>query len=210
MLVDVRAVAPSVDNLLAGAEDRRPFSNPDGRSSSAFEHVRIDGVPHVVEYVHLDDDFTMRASGDVACRTVRAWQAGLLDPAPDLIDHAIVGAATGWDRNNWWAALLMPDVSTDLLPLGNETIPTHQHAAFLDHLAGFCAATWGWPDDRVSGPALLPYAARWAGSATTPSKGIGLWVVRSPCPDWRWTGSAGSARWRRLTSPASSRSCGVR
>jgi hypothetical protein len=162
MLVDVRTVAASVDDLLAGAEGRRPFANPDGRSTAAFEHVRIDGVPHVVKYVHLDDDFTMRVSGDLVCRTVRAWQAGLLDCAPDLIDHAIVGAATSYGRNGWGAALLMRDVSADLLPLGNDPIPAPQHAAFLDHLAGFCAATWGWRDDPVSGPSLLPYAARWA------------------------------------------------
>jgi hypothetical protein len=162
MLVDVHALAPSVGDLLAGVEDRRPFVNPDGRSGTAFEHVRIDGVVHVVKYVHLDDDFTMRVSGDLACRTVRAWQAGLLDCAPDLIDHAIVGAATGWGRNGWGAALLMRDVSADLLPLGNEMITAHQHADFLDHLAGFCAATWGWRDDPVTGPGLLPYAARWA------------------------------------------------
>jgi hypothetical protein len=162
MLGDVHALAPSLDDLLAGAEDRHPFTNPDGRSSTAFEHVRIDGVPHVVKYVHLDDDFTMRVSGDLACRTVRAWQAGLLDCAPDVVDHGIVGAATGLGRNGWGAALLMRDASAELLPLGDETIPAHQHTAFLDHLAGFCAATWGWRDDPVSGPGLLPYAARWA------------------------------------------------
>lgn len=162
MLVDVHALAPSVDDLLAGAEGRDRFVNPDGRSTSAFEHVRIDGVPHIVKYVHLDHDFTMRVSGDLACRTVRAWQAGLLDCAPDLVDHAIVGAATGWGRNGWGAALLMRDVSADLLPLGDHPIPAPQHAAFLDHLAGFCAATWGWRDDPSSGPGLLPYAARWA------------------------------------------------
>ena len=162
MLVDVHALAPSVDDLLANVEGRRPFVNPDGRSGTAFEHVRIAGVPHVVKYVHLDADFTMRVSGDIASRTVRAWQAGLLDAAPDLIDHAIVGAAAGWGRNGWGVALLMRDVSDDLLPLGDATIPADQHAAFLDHLAGFCAATWGWRDDPVSGPGLLPYPARWA------------------------------------------------
>jgi hypothetical protein len=162
MPVDAPALAPSVEALLAGAERREPFVNPDGRSSAGFERVWIGGAAHVVKYVHLDDDFTMRVSGDLACRTVRAWQAGLLDCAPDLIDHAIVGAATGWGRNGWGVALLMRDVSAELLPLGNESIPAHQHAAFLDHLAGFCAATWGWRDDPLSGPGLLPYAARWA------------------------------------------------
>jgi hypothetical protein len=158
----MRALAASVDELLAGAEMRRPFVNPDGRSNTAFEHVAIDGVEHVVKYVHLDYDFTMRVSGDLACRTVRAWEAGLLDSAPDLVDHGIVGAAAGWGRNGWGVALLMRDVSADLLPPGDGPIPVDQHLAFLDHLAGFCAATWGWRDDAVSGPGLLPYEARWA------------------------------------------------
>jgi hypothetical protein len=161
MLGEMRTLAASVDELLAGASDRRPFINPDGRSSSTFEQVWIDGVPHVVKYIHLDADFTMRVSGDIGCRTVRAWRAGLLDCASDVIDHAIVGAATGWGRNGWGAALLMRDVSADLLPGGDALIPEDQHAAFIDHLAGFCAATWGWHDDAGSGPGLLPYEARW-------------------------------------------------
>ncbi|MFP5319840.1 MAG: aminoglycoside phosphotransferase [Acidimicrobiia bacterium] len=157
----MRALARSVDELLAGAGERRAFVNPDGRSNAAFEHVLIDGVPHVVKYLHLDDDFTMRVSGDLGCRTVRAWQAGLLDCAADVVDHAIVGAATGWGRNGWGAALLMRDVSAELLPPGDAPIPARQHSTFLDHLAAFCAATWGWHDDALSGPHLLPYEARW-------------------------------------------------
>lgn len=160
--VDMPTVAASIDHLLANAEDRRPFVNPDGRSSAVFEHVRIDGDDHVVKFVHLDHDFTMRVSGDIGCRTVRAWEAGLLDAAPHLVDHAIVGAARGWGRNGWGAALLMRDVSGDLLPGGDQPIPADQHVSFLDHLAGFCAATWNWRDDPVSGPGLLPYSDRWA------------------------------------------------
>ncbi len=161
MLVDMHTAALSVDDLLAGADGRRPFENPDGRSSAAFEHVRIDGVAHVVKYIHLDHDFTMRVSGDLRCRTVRAWEAGLLDRAADIVDHAIVGAAHGWGRNGWGAALLMRDVSAELLPQRDVTIPADQHARYLDHLAGFCAATWGWQDHPVTGPGLLPYEARW-------------------------------------------------
>ena len=162
MLVDVHTVAPTVEELLAGAEDRRPFVNVDGRSSAHFEHVRIGGVGHVVKYVHPDDDFTMRVSGDLRSRTVRAWAAGLLDAAPSHVDHAIVGAALGWGRTGWGAALLMRDVSDELLPQGDEPIPVDQHDAFIDHLAALCAATWDWHDDPVYGPGLLPYAARWA------------------------------------------------
>jgi hypothetical protein len=162
MLVDVHRLAASVDELLAGAERREPFANPDGRSDAAFERVWIDGAPHIVKYVHLDHDFMMRVSGDIGCRPVQAWTAGLLDSAPALVDHAVVGAALGQGRNGWGAALLMRDVSGELLPGGDDPIPAEQHATFLDHLAGFCAASWGWQDDPVSGPGLLPYAARWA------------------------------------------------
>ena len=153
-------VVGTVDELLAGAERRETFVNPDGRSASAFERVWIDGRPHVVKYVHPDEDFTMRVSGDIGWRTVRAWTAGLLDSAPDLVDSAIVGAATGTGRNGWGAALLMRDVTDELLPAGSTKIAARDHAAYLDHLAGFCAATWGWRDDDRA-PTYLPYRARW-------------------------------------------------
>jgi hypothetical protein len=182
MLVDVRDLAPSVEDLLARVESREPFVNPDGRSSAAFERVWIDGVAHVVKYLHLDHDFTMRVSGDLGCRTVRAWAAGLLDSASDVIDHAIVGAALGHGRNGWGAALLMRDVSAELLSPGDVTIPTDRHVTFVDHIAGFCAATWGWRDDPVSGPGLLPYAARWAWfghSAIECERALG-WPERAP------------------------------
>ncbi|HEV7861520.1 MAG TPA: aminoglycoside phosphotransferase, partial [Acidimicrobiia bacterium] len=104
-------LADSVKELLAAAERREPFVNPDGRSAAAFERVWIAGRPHIVKYVHLDDDFTMRVSGDIGCRPVRAWAAGLLDAAPGLVDHAVVGAAFGHGRNGWGSALLMRDVS---------------------------------------------------------------------------------------------------
>lgn len=162
MLSDVRVLAPSVSDLLAGAQRREPFVNPDGRSDAVFERVWIDGRSHVVKYLDLDHDFTMRVSGDVGCRQVRAWAAGLLDAAPELVDHAIVGAALGHGRNGWGGALLMRDVSGELLPAGDDRIPAARHATFIDHLAGLCAATWGWHDDPDSGPGLLPYAARWA------------------------------------------------
>ena len=158
----VHAIAASVDELLAGAEGREAFVNPDGRSASAFERVWIDGRPHIVKYVHLDHDFTMRVSGDLVSRTVRAWAAGLLDAAPGLIDHTVVGAAFGHGRNGWGSALLMRDVSSELVVVEGEPFQTGEHELFIDHLAGWCAATWGFRDDPDDGPGLLPYAARWA------------------------------------------------
>lgn len=203
MLVDMHQVAPSVDDLLSGTERREPFVNPDGRSSATFERVWIDGAAHVVKYLHLDHDFTMRVSGDVGCRTVRAWEAGLLDAAPGLIDHAVVGAALGHGRNGWGAALLMRDVSAELLHAGNDPIPTDQYAAFIDHLAGFCAATWGWRDDDEAGPAYLPYAARWAWfgrAAIDGERGLG-WPEQVP--------KVADSGWQRFDERAPSDVSGV-
>ena len=156
------ALAASLEDLLAGAERRELFDNPDGRSAARFERVWIGGQPHIVKYVHLDLDFTMRVSGDIACRPARAWAAGLLDAAPGLIDHTMVGATYGLGRNGWGAALLMRDVSDELATQGDELFSPDEHAVYIDHLAGWCAATWDFRDDSVAGPALLDYEARWA------------------------------------------------
>ena len=152
-----RPVAASIDELLAGVTDRRPFRPTDARSGTHFEHVVVDGERLVLKHVHLDDDFTMRVSGDLGCRPLRVWEAGLVDVAGDVIDHAIVAAARGDGRNGWGAALLLRDVSGDLVPPTDEPIPEEQHAAFLDHLARLSARLWGWHD----GVGLLPHPARW-------------------------------------------------
>jgi hypothetical protein len=152
-----RPVAGSVDELIAGATDRRPFDPDDARSGTHFEYVVIDGERFVLKHVHLDDDFTMRVSGDLGCRPLRVWEAGLVDAAPEVIDHAIVGAARGDGRNGWGAALLLRDVGRDLVAVGDDPLPAAQHAAFLDHLAVLSARLWGWRDDL----GLLPHAARW-------------------------------------------------
>ena len=180
MLVAVQRLAASVEELLAPAERREPFLNADGRSSARFERVWIEGRPHIVKYAHLDDDFTMRVSGDLGCRPVRAWALGLLDGAPDLIDHAIVGAADGYGPNGWGAALLMRDVSAELATTGDELFTIDQHVAFVGHLSGWCAATWGFRDDP---PLLLPYEARWAwfGQAALEGERTLGWPERTPC-----------------------------
>jgi hypothetical protein len=79
-----------------------------------------------------------------------------MDLAPDLIDHATLGAAR-WGRNGWGVALLMRDVSDELIPAGDEPVAEEVHAALVDHLAGLSARCWGWHDDLD----LLPIGRRW-------------------------------------------------
>ena len=73
-----------------------PMLTTDSKSGARFERVTIDGEPHVVKYLHVDDDWIMRSTGDLACRPVTVWRYGHPRPRPACIDHGVVGAATGW------------------------------------------------------------------------------------------------------------------
>jgi hypothetical protein len=153
-----RTAAASIDELLAGATSRRPFHNADGKSGSTFARVDIDGERHVLKVMHVDDDWIARSLGDVTCRQVTVWTSGLLDAVPPSIDHTVVGAARGFGRNGWGAALLMRDVGDHLVPEGDDPVSLHQHAAFLDHMAELSARFWGWTDTV----GLTPPTIRWS------------------------------------------------
>ncbi len=153
----MRPLADSVDELLAGARRIGEHRSADSRSGARFEDVEVDGERCVVKFVHPDHDFTMRVSGDVGCRPKRVWEAGLMDLAPDIIDHATLGAAP-WGRNGWGVALLMRDVSDALFPPGDDRITEEQHLRLLDHCAAMGSRMWGWHDDLD----LLPHRLRWA------------------------------------------------
>jgi len=155
--MESRPVGDSVDELLVGARRLGGHRPEDARSGALFEQVEVDGQRCIVKYVHPDNDFAMRVSGDVGCRPRRVWEAGLVDLAPDFIDHATLGAAT-WGRNGWGVALLMRDVSAELVPVGDAPLPEAQHLAFIDHCTGMAARMWGWHDDL----GLLPHRLRWA------------------------------------------------
>jgi hypothetical protein len=151
-----RTAAASVDELVAGAT-RRPFRAADGKSGSSLERVDIDGEPHVLKVMHVDDDWIARSLGDLACRQVSVWTSGLLDALPASIDHTVVGAARGFGRNGWGAALLMRDAGDHLVPEGDDTVPAGQHAAFVEHMAELSARFWGWTDTV----GLTPPTIRW-------------------------------------------------
>jgi len=152
-----RPVAASIEELIDGATGRRPFRTGDGKSGSTFERLEIDGEPHVLKLMHVDDDWLARSVGDLGCHQVTVWASGLLDLFPPSIDHTLVGAARGFGPRGLGAALLMRDVGDHLVPEGDTVVPLEQHAAFLDHLAELSARRWGWTDTV----GLVPASVRW-------------------------------------------------
>lgn len=152
-----RPLASSLEELLDGATGRARFLTTDSKSGSSFERLLIDGEPHVLKHVHVDRDWTMRFSGDVGCHPVQVWTAGLMDVLPERIDHATVGVAAGLGRHGWGGAILMRDVSTELVPPGDEPLTLATHRRYLDDLAALSVRMLGWRDDV----GLVPLAARW-------------------------------------------------
>ena len=147
-------MATSVDELIAGASSREPMTSGDSKSGARFERVVIEGVPYVLKHVDRRDDWLMRQTGDLGCVPIRVWETGVVDLAPDCIDATVVGAA----RTGTGGAVLMRDVGPALVPEGDEPLPLAQHLRFLDHLAAFHAACWGWRDTV----GLLPFENRYA------------------------------------------------
>jgi hypothetical protein len=152
-----RPVAASVDELLAGGQRLGPLEHTDGKSGAPFERVLIDGAPHVLKFVHIDDDWTMRFFHETTCIPLEVWRLGHMDVLPGRIDHTVVGTAGGYGRDGLGAVLLMRDVGSELIPEGDAPVSLEDHLQLLDDLAALAACTWGWRGD----PALLPYGNRW-------------------------------------------------
>ena len=164
MPTDVHAVRPNAEAMLAGATHREPMKTADSLSSATFERLVIGGERFVVKYVSTENDWIMRATGDVACRPLWLWRTGVLDLLPDCIDPLVVDVAH--DAATGVTALLMPDVSEFFVPEGSGTLPLEQHHRFIDHMAAQHAAFWNW-----QGPAdLMPLANRY--TALAPVTGV--------------------------------------
>ena len=150
----VRA-SSSVEEMLAGAEQRHAWKNSDSLSGSRLERLTIAGEPHVVKYTCVNDDWIMRATGDLHCRQLTLFTSGVLDALPAAIDHAIVACAPFTsERGHRGGAFLMRDISGDLSRSGDGPIALPLHQQFLDHMALMHAAYAGF--DR--GDDLFPMA----------------------------------------------------
>jgi len=151
-----RAVARSLRDLFGRDAVGEELTGEDGKTGARLERITVDGRSYVLKYLHLADDWLMRATGDLGIRSVLVWQDGWLDRLPAELDHAVVAAA--WDDRpeGRGAVLVMRDVAPHLVPEGDEELPIDQHHAFIDHMATLHAAFWGC----TSTPGLLPLSTR--------------------------------------------------
>jgi hypothetical protein len=164
-LAAVAPVADSVDTLLAGASTREPIVDGAGKSGARLERVVIDGQRYVVKYLHLADDWTMRAAGDLSGAAFTAWRCGLLARMPDCINQPIVGVS----KDPGGSAVLMRDVSQWLVPVTDEVIPLEQHLRFLDHMAAMHATFWDAGQEVEVIPVMHRYLelSTWTADAET-------------------------------------------
>ena len=148
-------IEASVESLLLGATAPEAWSTSDSKSGSHFERVTIDGERHIVKYICVDDDWIMRATGDLHCRQLTLFSSSVLAALPEVIDHAMVACAPYMSRlGHRSAALLMRDVSEEMVPPGSEPIETALHRRFLAQMAQMHAAYLGF-EDRAG---LFPFA----------------------------------------------------
>ncbi|MGH7747383.1 MAG: phosphotransferase, partial [Candidatus Dormibacteria bacterium] len=143
-------VASGLDELLEGAEDRRPLFMGDGKSGSRIERVLIDGVPHVVKHLDVEESWIMRSTGDLGRRQLLLFSSGLLEGLPACIDHAVVAVGpTPARRGREGTALLMRDVGDQLVPEGGGRVDAVQEHRFIDAMAALHAAYRGFAGSDV-------------------------------------------------------------
>lgn len=138
-------VASGLEELLAGATDRRPMFMDDSKSGSRMERLSIDGAPHVLKHLDLDESWLMRSTGDRGLRQLLLFGDRLLDALPACIDHTVVAVApTTTSRGRTGTALLMRDVGDHLVPEGGDPVDPEQELRFIDAMAALHAAYHGF------------------------------------------------------------------
>ena len=147
MATTAPSVAGSIEELLDHGGPREDVKTADSLSGSSFERVEVGGRPCLVKYLCVDDDWLLRATGDLGIRQVELWRRGFFDRLPGCIDPALLGVAA-WTRENGraCAALLMRDVGAELVTPGDAVVALALHRRFLDHMARFHAALTGERD----------------------------------------------------------------
>jgi len=147
--------AGPVTELLARATSRESVSPDDGKSTSSFERVTVDGERFFLKRLSPASDWIMRATGDHVHRPYLVWRAGIMDRVSTFIDHAVVSMEISGVGDEAELSMLMRDVGSYLVPEGDTPVSAAQHQGFINHLAQLSATFWGW-EDTVGGLTTMP------------------------------------------------------
>ncbi len=135
-----------VTEMLVRASTRETVRPDDGKSTSTFERLSIDGQRYFLKRLSPATDWIMRVTGDRVHRPYRIWQAGIMDRVPSCIDHTVVAMEIAGVGDDAALSILMRDVVSHLVPEGDGVVTLAQHAGFIDHLAQLSAGFWGFED----------------------------------------------------------------
>ena len=118
----------------------------DGKSTSVFERVRIDGQRYFLKRLSPATDWIMRVTGDHVHRPYLIWASGMMERVPACIDHAVVAMEVQGSGDDAELFILMRDLAAYLVPEGDTLVAQVQHEGFIAHLAELCVAFWGFED----------------------------------------------------------------
>ena len=144
--MDVANSVSTIEELAAGASDRRTVRTSDAKSGAEFELLTIDGRSYFLKVLDAESDWIMRVTGNTDHWEHKVWLAGLYHRFPDVIDHTIVAMALDTSGGSTRLGILMDDVSESLVPPGDDVVAVETHGGFVRHMAQLHADFWGWHD----------------------------------------------------------------
>src|SRR5690242_19081745 len=80
----------SARDLLARASRRQRVQPADARAGAVFERITVGPESFFVKRLSASSDWIMRIADDQVHRPYLIWRSGLMDQAPELIDHTVV------------------------------------------------------------------------------------------------------------------------
>ena len=187
-----------VTRVLARATSVTDVRPSDARAGAVYQRLTADGQAYVLKRLSPATDWIMRVTGDHVHRPYQIWRAGVMDKAPDCLDHTVVAMEMAGTGDQAVLSVLMRDIGPHLVPPGDEPVPQAQHQAFLAHMAALSVAFWGWGDgiglttmaqrlrffapDNIAGELAAenvpgPIAAAAAGWQRLPERSAVLWNV---------------------------------
>jgi hypothetical protein len=183
----------TIGEMLAAASRREVVRPSDGKSTSTFESVTVDGERYFLKRLSPNTDWIMRVTGDHVHRPYLVWQAGVMAATPRDIDHTVVAMEVDGEGDDAELSILMRDVSRALVPEGDTHVSFTTHRLFVDHMACLAHGFWGFTD-TIGG--LTPMEARFRFFAPD-NIAAELTVPDPPVPI-----AAASAGWRSLAERA--------